>query len=245
MLDFCPQDLGAKEAGRIAQCDASGLNHKEAAPFFTAATLKNFQSHYNSFVDCFPKQSQTISRLRPLGVGPGEMVAWFLFDNITVGGGNARCDLSIDGVDFAELKAGRYCKSRHSLDDFKLSRDQDPSARYIVDALRNKPAVTIDFDGVAWDYTDKKLGIFNSAEFIKQVSEIIASNTQTTVDITCREKIVDTWKDLIFTEYLDGKMMGIIQTDNLKMRYFGQLTKEMVGLHRIHRNTPWARVYLP
>lgn len=245
MLDFSPQDLGAKEPGRIAQCKASGLEYKEAAQFFTSATLQNFQGHYNSFIACFPQQAQVISKLRPMGIGPGEMLAWFLFDNITVGGANARCDLSIDGVDFAEMKAGHYCLKRHALEDFKLSRDQDPSVKYIIDALSPKPAVTIGFDGIAWDYAGKKIGIYNSEEFAKQVSEIIAANTARTVDIGCREKIVESWKDLIFTEYLSGKTMAMIQTSDLKMRYFGQLTKEMVGLHRIHRNQPWARVYLP
>jgi len=243
MLDFCPQDLGAKETGRLAQCKASGLSFKEAARYFTEATPKNFQSRYNNFVLSHPREATVISNLRPTGVGPGEMVAWFLFDNVLVGGANASCDLSIEGKDFAELKAGAYCKKHHCLQDFKLSKDQDPSVKYIVDALTSsKPAVTVDFSGTAWSYTGQQIGHFNSPDFQAQVSQILASNAEKPVDKEC---IVANWKDLIFAEYVQGKTMAMIQTKTLEMRYFGELTKDMVGLYRIHRNQPWARVFLP
>lgn len=246
MLDFCPQDLGAKETGRAAQCNASSLSLKEAARFFTDATPKNFQSHYNKFVSAFPKEAKIISNLRPSGVGPGEMVAWFLYDNITVGGANASCDLSVGGRDFAEMKGGAYCKQHHCLQDFKLSKDHDPSVKYVVGALGAGPsAVTIDLNGKVFDSVGNVLCSYNSPNFQEQVGRIIAANVENAVDISCRDQIVERWKNMIFSEYVSGKTMAIIHTKDLKMQFFGQLTKDMVGLYRIHRNQPWARVYLP
>lgn len=245
MLDFCPQDLGAKETGRIAQCKAFDLSYKEAARFFADATPTNFQSHYNSFIETYPAQARLISDRRPTGVGPGEMIAWFLFDNVTLGGANASCDLLIDEQDFAEMKAGRYCKSQRSLDDFKLSRDQDPSVSYIVNAFSNTHSVIIDQDGVSRDVDGNVLAPYDTPDFTRQVAEIIAEKRKKSVDSLYRSQIIDNWKHLIFQEYLDGKQMALIQTSDLRMRYFGQLTKDMVGLYRIHRNQPWARVFLP
>ena len=246
MIDFCPQDPGAKETGRVSMCSASGLTPKEAAPFFREATPTTFQSHYNSFIDAFPKQAKEMSTRRPSGVGPGELIAWFLFDNITLGGANASCDLLVDGQDFAEMKAGSYCKRDHSLQDFKLSRDQDASVSYIVNALAsNQNAVIIDAQGVARDVNGNVLAAYGSADFTRQVDEIIAEKRQKSVDNLYRNHVIQTWKDQIFQEYLEGKQMALIQTSDLRMRYFGQLTKDMVGLYRIHRNQPWARVFLP
>ena len=174
------------------------------------------------------------------------MVAWFLFDNVTVGGANASCDLAIRGKDFAEIKAGRYCKREHSLDDFKLSRDQDPSVTYIVNALStDQPAATISYDGTVRDASGTSLGLYNSSTFKKQVDEIIAEKLRSSVDSLYRNQIIETWKTMIFPEYIKGKTMALIQTSDLRMRFFGELTREMVGLYRIHRNQPWARVYLP
>ena len=246
MLDFCPQDLGAKETGRAVQCKASGLSLKEAARYFTDATPKNFQSHYNSFVLAHPAAAKRISDCRPSGVGPGEMVAWFLYDNITIGGANATCDLSIGGKDFAEVNGGAYCKKHHCLQDFKLSKDQDPSVKFIVEALGSRSTVvTIDQNGMALDFNGNVLGAYNAPNFQEQVGKIIAANTENTVDISSRDQIVERWKNLIFSEYVSGKTMAMIQTKDLRMRFFGQLTKDMVGLYRIHRNQPWARVFLP
>ena len=43
-------------------------------------------------------------------LGPGEMLAWFIFDNITLGGKNSSVDLLVDGMPFAEMKAGTITK---------------------------------------------------------------------------------------------------------------------------------------
>lgn len=246
MLDFCPQDIGAKELGRVITCKSAGLSYKEVATFFKDATLNNFQPHYNLFVERYPKQAKYISDRRPTGVGPGEMVAWFLFDNVIIGGANSSCDLIIDNDNFAEMKAGRYCKREHSLDDFKLSRDHDPSVNFIVNALSaNKYAAIIDYNGCVFDSQGNNLGLYNSLEFKQQIDEIISKKSKSSVDSLYRNEIIETWKSLIFPEYIEGKKMALIQTNNLKMRFFGEISKEMVGLYRIHRNQPWARVYLP
>lgn len=245
MLDFCSQILGTKEQGRLVQCKTCDLSYKEAAPFFTVATPNNFQSHYNEFIKAFPKQAKVMSAARPNGCGPGETVAWFLYDNVTLGGMNAPHDIYIDGEPQYEFKAGTYRKYDHSLCDFKLSRDHDPSVKYIVNALSRQVICTVDFEGNTWDANGMQQGVYNSVEFLQQVSQIIAAKSENTVDKDRYNQIVNTWKDLIFTEYVQGKMMGLIQADNLRMQYLGPLSKNMVGLHRIHRNQPWARVYLP
>jgi len=239
MPEFCSQSIGAKEKGRLAQCEACDLSYKEAARFFTDATPNNFQSHFNSFVLAYPKAAKAMSDQRPTGLGPGETVAWFLYNNVTLGGKNDSCDVYVDGNPFAELKAGAYVKKTNSLYDFKLHRDQDPSVKFIVSAMeREKFAYRVDYNGIAWTYDGVKLGLYNS----EQVSRFITPDGKNPVD---RDSVVNIWKDLIFDEYVSGKTMGLLQAKTLRMRYLGHLTKDMVGFYRIHRNQPWARVYLP
>lgn len=246
MLNFCPQDLGAKEKGRAEQLKASGLSYKEAASFFVDATPKNFQRHYNNFVKAFPKQAKIISDLRSNGVGPGEMIAWFLYDNITVGGANACCDLRSPEGDFAEVKGGRYCIANNSLDDFKLSRDDDPSVKFIVNALsKDKDIITIDRRGNIKDEYGNTIATCNQPGFQRKITEILAEKQRIDVDNTYTDLIIEEWKNKIFQEYLNGKTFALIDTQKLNMRYFGPLTKDMVGLYRITRNQPKARVFLP
>jgi len=246
MLDFCPQDIGAKEKGRAAQCRASGLSYKEAAQFFTEATPNNFQSHYNQFVRTYPSPARLISDFRPSGVGPGEMVTYFLFNNITVGGANATTDLLIDAVPFAEVKGGVYSRPKHCLYDFKLSQDDANSVKYITQELGPK----LDYGRIGADLNfygpdGKLICRYDDADFAQQVSKIVATRNENTVDSSRREHVVKTWVNLIFDEYLEGKRMALIQNDNLHMWYLGTLTKDMVGFYRLTRNQPKALVNLP
>lgn len=248
MLDFCPSEIGAKGKGRAVQCRASGLSYEMAAKFFIEATPKNFQSHYNKFIQEHPAEAKIISNLRSNGVGPGEMVAWFLFDNITVGGANATCDLAIDNQDFAEFKGGKYSKPKHRLYDFKLSRDHNPSVKFLLSGLESLNSTgdlaRIDKDGNVFCGSNL-ICSYKDEDFRQKISEIIEQKQQTGATTEFRDKIVTEWKDMIFSEYLDGKTMAMIQANNLYMWHFGQLTKEMVGLYRLHRNQPWAFVDLP
>jgi hypothetical protein len=125
ILTFNPQAIEVKEQGRVEQAKIAGLPLEAAAKYFTVATHKNFQARYNAFVDAFPEEAKRLSDHRPDGVGPGEMVAWFVFDNLTLGGKNSSIDLLIDGKPFAEMKGGAYTISSNSLDNFKLSKDGD------------------------------------------------------------------------------------------------------------------------
>jgi hypothetical protein len=91
-------------------------------------------SNFNEFVTAFPSQSKAINALKSDGVGPGEMLAYFIFDNIGVGGKNASIDLMIDGSPFAEVKGGN-ASSGSKIDDFKLSKDGDPAVTGLLKDL--------------------------------------------------------------------------------------------------------------
>jgi len=131
-IGFNPQNPSVKQIGREELADKICLPMKKLKPYFKKADVQSFQANYNSFVIKHPVEAKQISALRPDGVGPGELVAWFLFDNIQLGGKNSSIDLLVDGADFAEMKGGRYDTKYHALCDFKITKDSDPA----VDLLR-------------------------------------------------------------------------------------------------------------
>jgi hypothetical protein len=102
----------AKQRGRQILNRVAGINPSVAqkiSRLFTRATKSNFVSIYNDFVMNYPKEAAMISSFKGAQTGPGEMVFYYLFDNIGVGG-NLPIDLFLDGKPFAEVKAGEYSK---------------------------------------------------------------------------------------------------------------------------------------
>lgn len=135
MINFDPSRIEAKCEGRRILADVAGIALEDAAVYFSLATHQNFQLSFNAFVKAFPEAAKKISDHRPDGVGPGEMLAWFIFDNLTLGGKNASMDLMVDGLPFAEVKGGKITQKSNTLDNFKLSKDGDEAVVTILNDL--------------------------------------------------------------------------------------------------------------
>jgi hypothetical protein len=295
MVSFNPQFLEVKEQGRIEQARIAGLSLEAAAPYFSVATHKNFQKNFNAFVTAFPQEAKIISDDRPDGVGPGEMIAYFLFDNIHLGGKNSHTDLWMNGKEFVEVKGGDYTKKTNTLDNFKISKDGDPAVTQLMAEVKDfnetykkitgKPlnkwnagaagVTTIEewshldlkklaqqFKGVSrapipvfldpatqtiLTETAETLISLHDKQGLKKVLEFTLAEHEISVDnkASTLKKIIDRWRKNAFENYLVGKNVALINTRSLQMMFFGHVTEEMIGLYCIHRNQPWARIYLP
>lgn len=122
---------------RIAEFSPATL--KKMQPFIgkKATTPAQIMKEYNSFVGAFPKEARIISVNRNQQVGPGEMVFYFVFNNIGVGG-NQSIDLFLDGKPFAEVKAGDVMTRRGAkcIEKFELSPGNHPSVRAILKGMK-------------------------------------------------------------------------------------------------------------
>lgn len=293
MPTFNPQFIEVKETGRIELANAAGLSLKAAAPYFTCATHKNFQTQFNHFVMAFPENAKHISDNRPEGVGPGEMIAWFVFNNVTLGGKNSSLDINVNGQPFAEMKGGYHTLKTNTLDGFKITKDGDPAVCQILHDLekfnttyraikgqnltgwsegaigveslglwksidlkklaqqtkgppKERVYVPIDPNGDVLNLDGKHITHLEAADALKKIKEIVRAEREIPVDnkISTLEKIIGRWRDQVFIDYLEDKKIALVNTKNMRMMFFGHLTKDMLGLYRIQRNQPWARIYL-
>lgn len=293
-IGFNPQNPNVKTIGREELADIVATPLSEFEPFFAKAEPETFQAKYNNFVSHFPKQAKAMSDLRPDGVGPGELPVWFVFNNIQLGGKNSSIDLLADGVDFAEVKGGRYETAHHAVAGFKITKDSDPA----VDSLRRdldefnstyRKITGMNLTGwepgnirtttlAAWESIDlckdakryagpMRAGIpvvimpngdivqednsvlFNAhyTRFRSEVLKFIQSDVEVAVniDISTLKRVVGRWRHLAHANYLKGKKFALMNTTTLKMEYFGEISADMIGLLRIGRNQPEARIYLP
>lgn len=294
-IGFNPQSPNVKKIGREELANTVGLTTKQVKRYFAKATPTNFQITYNNFVTQFPTQSKMISDLRPDGVGPGELVAWFIFDNIQLGGRNSPIDLIVDGKGFAEMKGGSYDAKNHALKDFKITKDSDPAIGVLRKDLEEfnetfnritgsnltgwVPGNILTTTLKAWESVDLNKEAKRYAGPIKgtvsvnfsangdirygnidignwksdvttcgqQIQKFMLSDVQVPVNnrTSTLKRIVARWRQQAFTDYLKGKRFALVNTSTLKMEYLGELTPEMIGLYRIARNQPQARIYLP
>ena len=293
ILKFNPQAIEVKDQGREDLAREVGLPMSAAKSFFTAASLTNFQACYNSFVAAFPKQAGQISRHRPDGVGPGEMVAWFVFDNITLGGKNSGIDLFVDGAPFAEMKGGKSSKYSNSIDNFKITTDSDVAVTRLIKDLSEFNALhtqitgspligwkqslgvttlreweTINLTKMAKDFSGvsrvpfqaqldpanmtitvngQVLTSLSDKKAISKIRDFMLTDQQVPVDpkLATLKRIISTWRNQVYANYLINKPLALVNTSTMEMVFFGEITEEMVGLYCIHRNQPWARIYLP
>ena len=298
VLNFPTEDSSpaAKAKGRSQIVKAAAIESPTfdaMKPYFKKATAANIKDGYNKFLTAFPKEARAINALKPDGVGPGEFIMYFVFDNVGIGGKNASIDIFVDGKEFAEAKAGG--RSGTTMNNFKLGRDSDKSVTQILKDLEEfndkyheihgedlpgwrganeltvntlRSWVDIDLKKASSevkggskksiDLILKKDGDLlrkgeeepimnvNKAKSVAPLRQAISGNATVAVDtkVGTLQKIIDRWKDLAFTEYVDGKKFAILDKNTLELKHFGELTKDMVGLYTTHRNQPWAEVYL-
>lgn len=151
--DTWSTDGASKEDGRLAICHVVGISpetFEKMRPYIgKKATVGNIMKLYNAFVDAFPKEARGISTNRGPQVGPGEMIFYFVFDNIGVGG-NQNIDLFVDGKPFAEVKAGDVItrSGERCVEKFELSPGSHPAVRKIIKAFKDfNEAYKDDHDG--------------------------------------------------------------------------------------------------
>jgi hypothetical protein len=293
-IGFNPQHPNVKAIGREELANIVSVPVSEFEHFFVKAEPETFQANYNRFVSEFPEQTKAISALRPDGVGPGELVAWFVFDDIQLGGKNSTIDLVINGMDFAEMKGGRYETAHHAVAGFKITKDSDPAVDLLRTDLAEFNSTYAKITGMnltgwepgnirtttlaAWESLDltneakryagpMRAGVpmvlMPNGDFVlddgstlfsalrknfrSEVIKFTHSDIEIAVnsDISTLNKIVRRWRHLAYNNYLKGKKFALVNTSSLKMEYFGEIAIDMIGLLRIGRNQPEARIYLP
>jgi hypothetical protein len=124
-----------KQKVRESFIKMAGLDPAKVAKHFGPVTASNFKNKYDAFYDEFPTAAKSLASYgKADGMGPGEALCYFLFDNITLGGKNAPIDLYADGKPFAEVKGGRKGPGPNVISNFKLSKD---SSKAVVELFKD------------------------------------------------------------------------------------------------------------
>ena len=86
---------------------ALGLENWEVEGFFFNPSLPNIPDKINLFVESFPLESKKLLNMSITGFGPGEILLYFLCDNLALSGFKSQIDAHVDGKPLAEVKAVR------------------------------------------------------------------------------------------------------------------------------------------
>jgi hypothetical protein len=223
-----------KMRARLAKTFAVKLPEMEK--YFTNATPRNFKTKYNAFVMAFPDEAKKIDSYRPDGVGPGELIAYFVFNDISIGGGQSNIDLFKNGEPFAEVKAGD--PAHGGIQDFKLDTEHSKSSKRLLKSLD-------DFNTEYKKLTDEDLPGWNGASEAnatalrhwRKVNLVDFGGDDESV-----EDIADDWVASVKDAYVKNKNFMLVNRKTLRIHYFGQLGIEMMDLLRTTRGQPKAAV---
>lgn len=137
--DISPQSKLAGRATIEKIAEFSPAVVKRMAPYIgkKAKSVSQIMKDFNAFVEAFPKEAKIISTNRNQQVGPGELVFYYVFDNIGVGG-NQNIDLFLNGKPFAEVKAGDVItrNGERCIEKFELSPGNHPAVRKILKDIK-------------------------------------------------------------------------------------------------------------
>lgn len=290
-----PENLEQKEQVREKWAQLAGLPLEKARPFFTTADASSFKEAYNRFVKAFPAEAKRISDARhTVGIGPGENVAYFVHDDIHLGGQSLPIDLYKLGQPFAEVKAGVYTKRDNAIYDFKLSQDSGAAVSLLLNDLQlfnqlHREITGTDIPGwvhgevghlklEAWKNIDleqlakarkglpresvhlpidtaghifspdrkKELAHWDDLDVGPKIKKYMLTEYETAVDntISTIQKVAHRWRRQAYADYINQKLMALVNANTLEMVYFGYLTEEQVELYRVTRKQPKARVHL-
>jgi hypothetical protein len=136
-FDTLAIDALSKNTARNQIAKALGFEKRlpEMVPFFKKATDANFIQAFNAFVEKFPSEAMLIDKNKPDGVGPGEFISYFVFNNVGVGGKNSSIDLFLNGKEWAEAKAGAPIGA-DILSNFKITKDSAKAVTQLMDDLK-------------------------------------------------------------------------------------------------------------
>ena len=116
---------------------ALGLEYWEVEGFFFDPSISNIQSKINLFVESFPLESKKILNLSFTGFGPGEILLYFLCDNLYLSGFKSQIDAHVNGKPLAEIKAVRPSNKQHWYYDFRFGAEASGSNYQFLAEVRN------------------------------------------------------------------------------------------------------------
>lgn len=195
-----PSEAAAKQVERQKLATKIELDPKTFQDMLLhcgVATESNIKQKFNEFVSMFPKECTLLNAKRESGIGPGEILLSFIFDNITLGGKNSPIDVFMDGKPFAEAKGGSPIKSENAISNFKITKDSSKAVTQVLSDLKKFNEMYKDKTGE--DLPDWKGEIACTPESLKKWRSINLSELEVDED---RVK----HKPINLQLYRDGKL---------------------------------------
>ena len=128
--------------------NALGLEYWEVEGFFfDPLNVPNIITKINYFVESFPTESKKLLNMSISGLGPGEILLYFLCENLTLSGYKSQIDASINGAQFAEVKAVLSSNKPNWYYDFRFGvQASEPNHQFLLDVKNfvnhtNNPAL--------------------------------------------------------------------------------------------------------
>lgn len=114
-----------------------GLESWEVDGFFFDPSTSNIKDKINFFVESFPLESKKLLNVSPSGLGPGEILLYFLCDDLVLSGFKSQIDASINGKPFAEVKAVRPSNKPDWYYDFRFGVDASEANHQFLSDVNN------------------------------------------------------------------------------------------------------------
>lgn len=212
------------------------LENWEVEGFFFDPSTTDIKSKINLFVESFPLEAKTLLNMSISGFGPGEILLYFLCDNLTLSGFKSQIDASVNGKPFAEVKAVKPSNKPNWYYDFRFGVDaSEPNHQFLFEVRNfvnhtNNPALLEnELEITRTKITELRKIALNVDEFslnLKVINgDVYANNTK-----ICKRSDID------FASKIQEAMDKVSSKtpsyfEEIEDRYFNSVVNSPIGSH--------------
>jgi hypothetical protein len=209
--------LRSKLLSKIAHDDSPlAGTHQRLEDHDLVATVTNFIASYPTFSKKLFNVSGQVDGFGH-GIGRGELLVYFIYDNVTLGASTSSIDVHVSGIPYVEVKCAR--KRQDVWADFRLGTDEWTASHHLLGHVVSQ---VIRLDSKAKLIAPENLG--NIPKSMLDEMRRLSPKSMKAAE--------EAYYDKLFSGRIGSKRFLFFDSDTRLPIYYGKLSREQLFLER-------------
>lgn len=180
------------------------------------ATVTNFIASYPAFSKRLFNIAGQVDGFGH-GIGRGELLVYFIYDNVTLGASTSSIDVHVSGIPYVEVKCAR--KRQDVWTDFRLGTDEWTASHHLLGHVVSQV--------IRLDSKDKLIAPENLGNIPKSMLDEVRRLSPKSM-----KAAEEAYYERLFTGRTGSKRFLFFDSDTRLPIYYGKLSREQLSLER-------------
>lgn len=176
-----------------------------------------------NFIASFPTFSKKLFNIHGQvdgfghGIGKGELLIYFIYDDVTLGASTSSIDVHVSGIPYVEIKCAR--KRQDAWTDFRLGTDEWTASHHLLGHIVKQI--------IRLDAKDKLIAPENLGNIPKSMLDEIRRLNPKSMKV-----VEEAYYERLFSGRVGSKRFFFFDSDTMLPIYYGKLAREQLALER-------------